>query len=215
MLAPLMETRPAGAPLPKALAATSPGSGVTPLGAPRSISRRELFQVIQAELDRKGISTQGELRPEDLNIQSSVPALMDDVGLQVKKVRFDPLRHEVVFEMWASQEPQFLPFEVTTRQNEGLISELAGGLADAGAGVQTESPTLGQGVSHGHSNPPVLAKPGTLATLIMLGQNVRITTTVLPLQPGAKGQSILVRESTTARVMTAEVVDLNLLQVRF
>jgi hypothetical protein len=117
--------------------------------------------------------------------------------------------------MWASQEPQFLPFEVTTRQNEGLISELAGGLADAGAGVQTESPTLGQGVSHGHSNPPVLAKPGTLATLIMLGQNVRITTTVLPLQPGAKGQSILVRESTTARVMTAEVVDLNLLQVRF
>jgi flagella basal body P-ring formation protein FlgA len=49
----------------------------------------------------------------------------------------------------------------------------------------------------------------------MWGQNVRITTTVVPLQPGVKGQTILVRDATTARVMTAEVVDEGLLQTRF
>lgn len=62
---------------------------------------------------------------------------------------------------------------------------------------------------------PVLAKPGRPATLIMLGQNVRITTTVLPLQPGSKGQSILVRDPATARVMRAEVVDEGLLRTSF
>ena len=37
----------------------------------------------------------------------------------------------------------------------------------------------------------------------------------VPLQPGAKGQSILVRDLTTARIMTSEVVDKNLLQMSF
>jgi flagella basal body P-ring formation protein FlgA len=60
-----------------------------------------------------------------------------------------------------------------------------------------------------------LVKPATQATLIMLGQNVRITTTVVPLQPGVRGQIILVRDVSSARVMTAEVLDQNLLQVRF
>jgi flagella basal body P-ring formation protein FlgA len=49
----------------------------------------------------------------------------------------------------------------------------------------------------------------------MLGQNVRITTTVVPLQPGGKGQWILVRDLTTARVISAEVVDEGLLQTSF
>jgi flagella basal body P-ring formation protein FlgA len=61
----------------------------------------------------------------------------------------------------------------------------------------------------------VLAKPGTPATLVMLGQNMRITTTVDPLQPGIRGQCILVRDPATARVMTAEVVDEGLLQISF
>ena len=46
----------------------------------------------------------------------------------------------------------------------------------------------GQGASRARSKPPVLAKPGKPATLVMLGENVRITTTVVPLQPGIKGQ---------------------------
>ena len=89
------------------------------------------------------------------------------------------------------------------------------GLAEAGGGHQTESPDYGPEGRSDRSKPPVLAKPGTPATLIMLGQNVRITTTVDPLQPGSKGQRILVRDTTTARVLNAEVVDEGLLQTNF
>jgi len=210
-----MEARPADVPLSKTLAATSQGTPSIPLPANRSVSRLLILQVIQDELDRRGISTQGELRPEDLNIQFLVSALLVDRGLQVKKIRFDPFRSEIVFEIRASQLPRFLPFEVTLRDNPDLISKLAEGLAEGGASLQAVSRPVGKGVSAVQSKPPVLAKPGTLATVIMLGQNVRITTTVAPLQPGVRGQIILVRDVSSARVMTAEVVDENLLQIRF
>jgi flagella basal body P-ring formation protein FlgA len=49
----------------------------------------------------------------------------------------------------------------------------------------------------------------------MQGQNMRITTTVVPLEPGSKGQTIRVRDVVTARVMTAEVVDEGLLRTSF
>jgi flagella basal body P-ring formation protein FlgA len=71
------------------------------------------------------------------------------------------------------------------------------------------------GAGKSTSKLPVLAKPGRFATLVMLGQNIRITTTVLPLQPGSKGQRILVRDPDTQRVMSAEVVDEGLLQAGF
>jgi len=163
-----------------------------------------------------GISGWRELRPEDLHIQSSVPVLKVDMGLMVKNIRFNPLRRETIFELWASQEPQYLPFEVTTRRDPRFFGLASGmGLAKAGGGPRTESPTTGQRGRADRSKPPVLAKPGTPATLIMLGQNVRITTTVDPLQPGSKGQRILVRDTTTARVLNAEVVDEGLLQTNF
>ena len=82
-------------------------------------------------------------------------------------------------------------------------------------GTADRSPQQRARGSPARSKPPVLAKPGKPATLVMLGQNVRITTTVVPLQPGSKGQRILVRDPATARVMTAEVVDEGLLQTSF
>ena len=215
MLAPLMATRPADVQPGNTLAATSQKRPVISLRTRRLYSRQEIFQAIQDELDRRGISKQGKLRPDDLNIQSTVPALLVDKGLQVKKIRYDPFRREIVFEIWDSQEPWVLPFEVTLRDNSELISRLAGGLADADASVQTVSPTVGKGVGPVRSQPPILATPGTLATVIMLGQNVRITITVAPLQPGVRGQIILVRDVSCGRVMTAEVLDQNLLQMRF
>ncbi|MGO8793107.1 MAG: flagella basal body P-ring formation protein FlgA [Terriglobia bacterium] len=189
-----------------------------PHRGPGLLSRREIFQAIQNDLAQKGISGRGKLRPEDLRIQVSVPVLQHEMGLQVRKIGFDPIRRETVFELWASREPQYLPFEVTTRrdpQSLGLASGLARMTVDAGEGYPAESPAAWQGENRARSKPPVLAKPGRPATLIMLGQNIRITTTVVPLQPGSKGQHILVRDLATARVMTAEVVDEGLLQTSF
>jgi len=215
-----MDARPADASLRKALAPLSQESEVIPRREPRPLSRWEIFQAIQNDLAQRGILGRVELRPGDLNIQSSVPVLRVDMGLQVKKVAFDPIRREVVFELWASHEPQYLPFDVTTRrdpQSLGFTSHLAWKPGDAAGAVRTESPALSLGMNLARSKAPVpvLAKPGKPATLVMLGQNVRITTTVVPLQPGIKGQCILVRDPATARVMSAEVVDEGLLWTSF
>jgi len=216
MLAPLVSARSAEARL--AAVASSGEDKVTPRGAPRLLSRREIFQAIQSHLARLGISERAELRPEDLNIQSSVPVLKVDTGLVVKNIRFNPLGRETVFELWASQEPQYLPFDVTTRRDPwtfGLASGMGWGPTETGRGLQTKSPTTSLEGKSDRPKSPVLAKPGTPATLIMVGQNVRITTTVDPLQPGTKGQRILVRDTTTARVLNAQVEDESLLLTSF
>jgi hypothetical protein len=212
----LAEARSADAPLRKSLLTPSQQSEVVRCRAPRPVSRQEIFQAIQNDLAQRGISGRGELQPGDLRIQSSVPALQDDVGLQVKRMGFDPIRRELVFELWASREPQYLPFDVTTRRSPrslGLSSRPEWKWGEANG--KSEAPATGAGVTPIRSKAPVLAKPGRPATLVMLGENVRITTTAVPLQPGSKGQIILVRESTTERVMSAEVVDEGLLETRF
>jgi hypothetical protein len=191
--------RPADAPLRKLVAPPSQRREVT--------FRREICAAIQNDLAQKGVSTRWELRPEDLRIQASLPPLMDDMGLQVKRVGYDPIRQVTVFELWASHEPRYLPFEVTTRRGP----EFSGAIPpSAGAG----SPRAGRKPAP-VSKPAVLAKPGTPATLVMLGENVRITITVVPLQPGIKGQRIFVRDASTARVLAAEVVDQGLLRASF
>ncbi len=216
MLAPLTDLRSADA--GKSWATPAQARERIPRREPRPLWRRAIFQAIQNDLAKKGISEHGGLRPGDLKIQSSLPVFSDEMGLQVKRIGFDTMRREIVFELWASHEPQFLPFKVTTRRDPrswGLTPPPEWNLGDLGGEPRTGSPATGQQVSRAGSKSPVLAKPGRPATLVMLGQNVRITTTVVPLQPGSKGQCILVRDLATARVMTAEVVDEGLLRTSF
>jgi len=218
MLTPLTDARSADAPLRKALAMPSEESEAIRRREPRPLSRREIFQVIQNHLAQMGNSNRRGLRPEDLKIQSSVPALKVDMGLEVKRIGFDPIRHETVFELWTSHEPQYLPFEVTTRRDPrswGFSPRPEWNMGEADGPSRNGNPTMGLAMNRARSKPPVLAKPGRPATLVMLGPNVRITTTVVPLQPGSKGQCILVRDPSTARVMKAEVVDEGLLRTSF
>jgi hypothetical protein len=211
------DARSADASLRKASSATQESEAI-PRRAPRPLSRREIFRVIQNDLAQKGIAGREGLQPEDLRIQSAVPALKDDAGLEVKRIGFDPIRGEVVFELWASREPQYLPFKVTTRrdrQSWGLNAWPDWKLAHKGGESRAGIPTAARGTGPAGAKSNVLAKAGSPATLVMLGQNVRITTTVVPLQPGVKGQRIFVRDPATQRVMSAEVVDEGLLRTSF
>lgn len=218
MMTPRADVRLADAAPRKGLGAPSEENAGIPSRGPRLLSRREILQAIQDGLAGMGIPGGEELRPGDLKIQSSLPVLKDDMGLRVKRIGFDPIRHETVFELWTSHAPQYLPFAVTTRrdlQSLGLTPPPEWRLGEAGDESSSGNPAIGPEGNRGRLKLPALAKPGKPATLIMLGQNVRITTTVVPLQPGSKGQSILVRDPATARVMRAEVVDEGLLQTSF
>jgi hypothetical protein len=203
----LADTRPANAPLRKWVVPSAEKPGATFRAGPRQLSRQEILQAIQNDLARRGISGGAGLRPEDLIVQSSVPALKADLGLRVKATGYDPIRRQTVFVLWASQEPQFLPFRVSTKLDPGSLS------LDATNGPGTVA--KGSGSGHLNSQPLALVKPRMPATLVMLGENVRVTTIVVPLQPGYEGQVILVRDTTTARVMKAQVVGEGLLQSNF
>ena len=211
---PIASALSADAPAPRVVVPSNERKAV-PRREARPVSRREIFEVIQNDLAHRGIAERDELQPDDLNIQCSVPALRDDPGLRVERISFDPLRRETVFELWASREPQYLPFDVTTRRSlqiAGITPDLTGKPGESDGG---ENSGTGKGALWIFRKAPVLAGPGRPATLVMLGQNVRITTTVVPLQPGVKGQCIFVRDPVTARVMKAEVIDEGLLQTSF
>ena len=195
--------------------------GVSPTGlgqVAHTISPDEVFTAIQRDLARRGNTERHKLRPGDLRIQALVPALPGGVGLQVARVGFDPIRRETVFELWASREPQYLPFEVTTQRELEIVgssSGCSGKQGRAAGGLGTETPAKGQGKKWTQAQPPVLARPGKPAILVMQGQDVRIIMNVIPLQGGIRGQSILVRDPGTSRVMTAEVVGDDRLEASF
>jgi hypothetical protein len=178
-----------------------------------TLTRQEIFEAIQDNLAERGVSGRAQLQPGDLKIQSSIRVDKDDSGLQVKHVSYDPLRRQTVFELRTAHEQQCLPFTVTTRRNL-QISGIA--LLTTGEGeLQSGSVATFPGQGRSRSTPLVLAKPGTPSTLVMEGQNVRITITVMPLQPGLMGQHILVRDTATTSVMKAVVVGEGLLQSSF
>lgn len=183
---------------------------------PHRVSRREIYDAIQSDLAHRGITERAELRLEDLSVQASVPLHTNDPGLKVKRITYDPIRRETVFELRAAQEPEYLPFAVTTRRDPQVF-----GLAPAGGGMQAAGRGEASVDLRGFQpkpaplKAPILAKPGTPAMLVMYGENARITATVIPLQPGIKGQRILVRDPVTSRVLAAEVAGVGLLQANF
>jgi Chaperone for flagella basal body P-ring formation len=239
------DARSASPTLRKQLVQTSTVENANPQHAARNLSRQEIFQAIHDDLARRGTRESGKLRPADLKIQLSVPVASKDAGLRVKEIGFDPIRHETIFELWTSKEPRLLPFHVATRWDPEALGLVLGddlkpeersnpadhpaqttgsGTGGVRKGVTStvlpwprpyESAHTGQGPETRKVRPPTLAVAGRPATLIILGHNLRITTTVIPLQPGTKGQCIRVRDASSARVMTGEVVAEGLLQTSF
>ena len=181
----------------------------------RWILHEEIWRAITDDLARKGIAWGTELRVDDLAVQTLVPGVGEDNGLRVKSIRVDPYRSKLVFELCTSNPSQSVPFTVTTPLQQELISRLGGGAGVAAGIAQPQSPMTKRVVNSPSPPAPILAVPGTVATLFMVRPNARVTTTVVPLQRGVKGQSILVRDLGSARVMTAVVIDQNLLQTGF
>jgi hypothetical protein len=182
----------------------------------RFLSPTEIFLAIRDDLARRGIRESGILKPRDLKVQFAPPVSGKDPGLQVRTIGFDPIRRETVFELWTSKQPRLLPFRVAARWDP----RAAGLVPPYDKAITPESGTrrpaqAGPGLEPTKSRPPVLARPGRPATLVMVGHDLRITMTVMPLQPGTRGQCILVRDTLNSRVMRAEVVAEGLLRADF
>ena len=211
LISPPGIARPADAPLRPSLPSPARREEMIPRRPVRAVTRQEIFQAIQNHFAQKGIVPRDGLKPMDLKIQSALPVFEPDMGLQVKQIDYDPLRRELVFKMWASRQPRYLPFAVTSRRDpQGL--GLASLLGRQGQGTASANPPTDKGNHTASSKLPILARPGSAAVLVMQGPSMRITMAVVPLQSGTKGQRILVRDPITWRVMAAQVVGEGLLQ---
>jgi flagella basal body P-ring formation protein FlgA len=96
-----------------------------------SRSHRELtsHELSVAISDALGAGTGGAdalpMNLENLKLSAPVYVTKDDPGLKVVRVEFDPLRQDTRFCLWASQEPDILPFYVTVSGGSALSAQPA------------------------------------------------------------------------------------------
>src|SRR5579863_7107552 len=81
----------------------------------RPITVQEVFEAIRNALEHSGISTSANLHPEDILLQTEVLVRAGDAGLEVLRSEFDPGLKRGRFLLWASHDPNVLPFFVAVR----------------------------------------------------------------------------------------------------
>jgi hypothetical protein len=203
----------------------------------RRLSPDEIWTAIESFLAAEGLSAMGALLKKLPTYQAAVFVTKQDAGLVVKQMEPDRVRRQVRFLLWTSNEPQVLPFYVTLEEPPGTAGGLWSSHADAAPAANLAVNPEGLGKTEEESftrlllgsrsgvpahkarlTPPVappaiiLVSKGNPAKLVVETQTLRMTTLVTPLESGAKGQVIRVKNLDTQRVFKAEVVGKDLLQ---
>jgi hypothetical protein len=203
----------------------------------RRLSPDEIWAAIESFLAAEGLSAAGVVLQRLPSYQATVFVTKRDPGLVVKLMEPDRVRRQIRFLLWTSNEPQVLPFYVTVEESPrtagGLLSSHTDTAPTASLAVNPEG--LGKadeesfaglllgsraGVpSHKGRFTPPAAPPATMmvtrgkpAKLVVETQTLRMTALVTPLESGAQGQVIRVKNLDTQRVFKAEVVGEGLLQ---
>jgi flagella basal body P-ring formation protein FlgA len=202
----------------------------------RSLSTAELLEAIRLRLGAQSTPDSMNWTPGDLKLSAPVYVTLDDPGVEVTRIELDPFRRQTKFRLWTSKEPSILPFWVTLAHDVKVPTLVAGHDIPAGkeaqavdfqveegagtpgsqsllaasdlTGLEARTPVKNsQPVTRSMLKPVVLVEAGRPAKLVAEGAHFRISTTVIPLQPGVLGQQIRVREVDSQRILSAEVVD--------
>ena len=182
------------------------------------VTGEQVAAVIGAALGRGST-----LDPATLGLQFSAPVYFtgDDPGLEVSEIEFDALHRATKFRLWTSREPDNLPFYVTVPGSLKTIGRpLASAVARAATSAKPQAAVAAAEkappTQPSESTPPArpappLVKAGVATRLVIQGADYRLTSTVIPLQPGVLGQEIRVRDPFTLKVFTAQVAGPGLL----
>ena len=186
----------------------------------RRLSRDEVLAAISAALGRENAVDLAAL-----NLQLSPLVTGEDPGLEVTGVEFDPLHRVTRFRLWTAKEPENLPFSLTipgrwmdakgTRQTSAAENGARFGREQAAASSHSAivHPVVDTGaVKSTPKGSEMLVKAGVATRLVIEGADYRLTSTVIPLQPGALGQEIRVRDPLTHKVSSALVAGPGLLK---
>jgi hypothetical protein len=187
----------------------------------RQLSRKEVTAAINAALGRENT-----VDAAALSLQLSPLVTCEDPGLEVTGIEFDALHRVTRFRLWTAKEPENLPFSVTVpgrlmgaktsktpETTEARAAIHSGGQAAAPVRSEIVSPVVDNGAV---KSPPkgseMLVKAGVATQLVIEGADYRLTSTVIPLEPGALGQEIRVRDPLTHKLSSAQVAGPGLLK---
>lgn len=173
---------------------------------PRPLSHRELWGAVKAALSRVGDSAAlAALQSTALSAPVSVSVAAPQ--LRVLAIRRDPLQGVTRFRMIAAGEPKLLPFDVTLPKLIPLPR------ADASWVRVTAHATRPAGLAPAVKRPSWVVRPSRPALLVIADQRFRVTLVVRPLELGAVGQKIRVRDLAGKRVLRAQVVGPDRLEI--
>ena len=207
---------------PQILAAISIPTDVGICRVHRQLSPAEVAVAIGAALGRADA-----VDPAKLNLQLSPLVTSDDPGLEVTEIDFDAFHQATRFRLWTAKEPGTLPFYVTLpgHQMGGKAIPQGPATTEARAIAHSEaqpavsahsepllSPVDASGVKPSTKGSEMIVKAGVATQLVIEGANYRLTSTVIPLQPGALGQEVRVRDPLTHKLSTAQVAGPGLLK---
>jgi hypothetical protein len=203
----------------------------------RRLSGDEIWTAIETFLATEGLSAPGTAPPNLLSYRAPVFVTKQDPGLVVKRMEPDRVRRQIRFLLWTSNEPQVLPFYVTVGEwpktaawassnqvetspdanlgdtLERLRTADGAGFTALLGGSRSVVPVHKVGPALRVTPPPIiLVTRGKPAKLVVETETLRMTALVTPLESGAKGQRIRVKNMDTQRVFEAEVVGEGLLE---
>jgi hypothetical protein len=207
---------------PQILAGISIPVDVTLRRVYRQLSRTEVAMAISSALGRENA-----VDPAALNLQLSTLVTSEDPGLEVTGIEFVAPHQVTRFRLWTAKEPENLPFYVTIpgrwmgskgksqtpAATEARALPHFGEQAEASAHSKPVYPgTNIGGVKSSAKGPEMIVKAGVATRLVIEGADYRLTSTVIPLQPGALGQEISVRDPLTHKISNAQVAGPGLLK---
>ena len=187
---------------PQILAAISVPADVIIRRVHRRLSPAEVAAAINVEL-----GSDKAVDPAKLNLQLSPLVTSDNPGLEVTGIDFDAFHQVTRFRLWTAKEPQNMPFYVTVPGRQMGFKVMPKG--EAQPAVSTHSEPVHAAIDAGSvkpsAGPEMLVKAGVPTQLVIEGADYRLTSTVIPLQPGALGQEIHARDPLTHKILSAQV----------
>jgi hypothetical protein len=205
---------------PQILAGISVPADITIRRVYRQLLRTEVAMAISSALGRKNA-----VDPAALDLQLSPLVTCEDPGLEVTGIEFETLHRVTRFRLWTAKEPENLPFYVTLPgrwmgpKAVSPIPATAEARAPRHSGEQAAAhstpayPVMNiGGVKSSAKGPEMIVKAGVATRLVIEGADYRLTSTVIPLQPGALGQEIRVRDPLTRKLSIAQVAGPGLLK---